>query len=227
MAVALFCVGFYISNPQAFGGKGNFNISNNGHVAVNRRGVASLDLGKIGSAGTALFGKIAETVQGSPTETEANQSESGAQLAENTPETADSPQQEATSSQILSAIEEPDLTSYNGRLAAIYTALNKNPDATGTAMHAATKACLKPGSSDILVNYFVQMVQLTAKTAHRPVVEQADYFKRESAPLTNLVKIWLGSLPTEEGAAATAELQNWAGRPIELVACNMAWLQAE
>ncbi len=223
MAVALFCVGFYISDPQAFGKKGNFNSSVNGHVAVNRRG-SSLSLDKIGTAGAELFGKIAATAQDAAAPSPENQSESGAVLASAAPVAPDTPLDAPVTSHILSAIEEPDLNSYNGRLAAIYTALNKNQSQTEAAMHAATKTCLRPGSSDILVNYFVQMVQLTAKTAHRPVVEQAAYFKTNSAPLTNLVKIWLGSLSSEESAIATAELQNWAARPVELVACNMAWL---
>jgi len=224
MAIALMGVGLYLANPQAFGAKGKFNTSNAGHVVVNQRGAARVDLGKIEASGAALFGKIASSLSDSPAP-ESPQSQPAAattDVASAVPSTPETP----ASSKILSAIEAPDLSTYNGRLAAIYTALNQNPEQTSAAMHDATKACLSPGASDILVNYFVQMVQLTAKTAHHPLVEQAAYFKTNSAPLTNLVKVWLGSLPEAESTIATQELQSWAARPVQLVACHFNWLNS-
>ncbi len=220
LAFALLAFGLYLSQPQAFGRKDNFQSSNNGRVVIHQPGSGKMNIGEITAAGAELFDSVAGRLFDSAPEAPQSAANPAVGVAEAALDTLDSP----ATPLILSTTQQPDLTSYNGRLDAIYTALTHNQKSATTAMQDATKSCLSSGSSDILVNYFVQIVQITANTAQQPDSEKPAYFAENSAPLTNLIKVWLSSLPAEDSALATAELESWATRPIELVACHTAWL---
>ncbi len=211
LAFALFGVAFYVSNPQVFGSKRTFQTSENGRIVRNQTGGNNVDLAAIGEYGAELFNKFTKSADDSAPE--------GSATAQNSTQPASQPD-----SQILSAIQTPDLSTYEGRLAAISVAMQNNPETTNTAMRSATTACLGAQTSPILANYFAELVQLVAQTSQLPSTAQAASFQPKSAALTALLKAWLASLPEAERAAATQELQNWAGRSADLVACHVAWL---
>lgn len=228
LAFALLGVAFYISNPEVFGAKRNFQIAENGRVVPNQTGGANFDFAKIGEFGGEMF----DMLLGSDTDSV----ESAASSAQNaatdgvTPliETASAtPAQTAISEtppMMLSAIQTPDLGSYDGQLAAIARALQDDPMTASANMRAATVACLDAQAPAVLANYFVGIVQLIAETSQLPEAEQTANFTSKSQPLTELVKAWMASLPAAQRGQVTQELQNWAGRPTELVACHQPWL---
>ena len=224
LAAMLIGFGWYLSHPQVFGRKGIFQPANNGRVVIHKLGTTDIDIDGLSAAGADLFGKITESIFDTNSPSSEDSAEPLTEQASAAPEAASNSVEESAQTQMLSAIQQADLSTYNGRLNAIYSAINNNQNETTAAMSEAIAACLSPESSSVLVNYFVQMLQVTAITAQQPEAAQASYFEVNSAPLTDLIKAWLISLPAEEGAKATKELQNWAARPVELVACNLVWL---
>jgi len=215
LAFALIGVALYISNPQAFGAKHKLKFSESGRTVNRERELPELDFAKISDFGVGLYEKFA----GSPDN------------SDNT-ETVDLaiPDPAATSAdidmQVLSAVNRPDLTTYEGQLAAIALALQNDPMETAAQMRAATQACLPAQAPEPLTNYFSGLVQVVAQTAQLPQTQQVESFKAYSAPLTQALKGWLKFMPEEQRAINTTILQDWAARPKELVACHLAWLNA-
>ncbi|NOR64348.1 MAG: hypothetical protein GQ535_17905 [Rhodobacteraceae bacterium] len=215
LAFALIGVAFYISNPQAFGGKKKFELSTGGQVTRNETGGANFDFAKIGEIGADMFDLFTtEPDDSAPTIVAA--------VAKSDIEATESHE----GSQILSAIDTPDLSTYAGQMAAISSALQADPIASAAHMHTAMQACLTDKSPPQLTNYFVGLVQVVSQTSQLPEAQQAESFAQYSAPLTLALKTWLQILPEDQRVANTLVLQSWAAQPQALVACNQAWLSA-
>ncbi len=240
LAFALLAAIFYISNPQAFGVKQNFKVSGNGRVERNLTGGANVDFTKIGEFGANLFNDFMETGTDSVEDLQTNAQNGGLingalpngalpnerqSLARITATPTPQVQPETADTNILSAIKSSDLTSYDGRLTAIATAMSNDPVTTSAEMNIAMNACLNVETSTVLSSYFVGLVQLVAETSQLPAGQRADNLKVKSQPLNSLLNAWVSSLPKNERSATIQTLQNWAGKPTELVACHMEWLR--
>lgn len=213
LALALIGAALYISNPQAFGAKKKFQLSENGRVVSREPDRARFDFTKIGDFGVELYEKFIAAPDDSA-------STQAIEVARTKPALQTDPE----NSQVLSAVGTPESLTYEGQLAAISAALHENPEATAAQMQAATQACLSNQAPDPLANYFSGLVQVVAQTSQLPQAQQVESFKSLSAPLTQALKAWLQFLPEDQRAVNTAVLQDWAARPKDLVACHQAWL---
>jgi len=216
LALALIGVALYISNPQAFGVKQKFQLSENGRVMSRAPERPRFDFTIIGDLGVELYEKFTA----SPSDSASVNEVEIASGQDNTP-------LNGIESQTLSAIGSPDVTTYEGQLSAIATAMQNAPEATTTQMRAATRACLTAQAPEPLANYFAGLVQVVAQTAQLPQAQQVESFKAQSAALTQALRGWLQFMPEDQRAANTRILQDWAARPKDLVACHRAWLSAE
>ncbi len=216
LALALIGAALYISNPQAFGVKQKFQLSENGRVVSRAPERSRFDFTIIGDLGTELYEKFAASPSDSA-------SAEGMDAASGQEDTA----LNGTETLTLSAIGTSDVATYEGQLSAIAAAMRNAPDATTAQMRAATQACLPAQAPEPLANYFTELVQVVAHTAQLPQAQQVESFKAQSAPLTQALKAWLKFMPEDQRAANTAILQDWAAQPKDLVACHLAWLGAE
>lgn len=223
IAIGLLGLALYISNPQSFGAKKKFELSTDGRVARNDKGKPEVDFGKVAEYGASLFEIVLGRAPDSPSDSSAPPPATAPIIAA----TAETPAPEKPdNSRMLSAINAPDLSTREGQMLAITTALQADPAGTATLMQSAMQACMPENTPPQLVNYFTGIVQAVSQTAQLPTAQQAESFARTTEPLNTALKAWLKFMPEAQRSANTGILQYWAARPNDLIACNLPWLGA-
>ena len=223
IACVLVAAAMFLANPELFGKKKKFTLSNGGQISINQKGPKGLDI-DWNAIGSDLVDLVTPGDSETPAEIDADGANTEAVA------TADPEQDitEAEGTQILSAVQEDvvDLSSYEGQLFYIAEAISEDPVQTEASMKTATSQCISDEAPETLRNYFVKLVELVAVAKQLPAHQQRAFFTTQNAELGSTVKLWLLSLPETQRASANDILKSWATRPTDLVSCHLEWLEA-